>query len=94
MPHWRQLVTRIKAESSVWRCVAEHPGTPRSARWLLGLALFYLLSPVDLIPDWIPLLGQLDDLVIVPLLIWLARRRIPAWVIDDCRARQHQSVAG
>ncbi|MFA9460672.1 YkvA family protein [Thiohalorhabdus methylotrophus] len=76
---------RFRRELGVYRRVLGHPGTPRAARWLLGLAVGYALSPVDLIPDWIPLLGQLDDLVLVPLLVWLALRRVPGEVLAECR---------
>jgi uncharacterized membrane protein YkvA (DUF1232 family) len=61
--------------------------TPWRAKALIALVIGYALSPVDLIPDWIPLLGFLDDLVVVPLGILLARRMIPAEVLADCRAR-------
>ncbi|MCX7003518.1 MAG: DUF1232 domain-containing protein [bacterium] len=50
-------------------------------------ALAYLVSPIDLIPDFIPVLGQLDDLLIVPLLIYAALACIPADVKADCRAQ-------
>lgn len=53
--------------------------------WLLKAAVAYFLSPVDLIPDFIPVIGHLDDVVIVPLLVWLAVRMIPKIIIDDCR---------
>ena len=51
----------------------------------MALALVYLASPIDLIPDFIPVLGQLDDLVIVPFLVWLALKFIPEDVRRECR---------
>lgn len=61
--------------------------TPWRAKAMIALVVGYALSPIDLIPDWIPLVGFLDDLVIVPLGILLVRRMIPAEVLADCRAR-------
>lgn len=81
----RQYVQRFKSELSVYRRVLVDPRTPRSARWLLGLALAYLVTPVDLIPDFIPVLGQLDDLLVVPLLVWLAVRLIPRDIVEEHR---------
>jgi uncharacterized membrane protein YkvA (DUF1232 family) len=60
------------------------PRTPRVSKWLLGAAVAYLASPVDLVPDFIPILGQLDDLVIVPTLVWLATRLVPGDVVAEC----------
>ena len=70
---------------AVW-LAARDPRTPLAAK-LLGLAVAaYALSPIDLIPDFIPVLGYLDDLILVPLGLWLAIRMIPEPVMDDHRA--------
>ncbi|MBB6479197.1 YkvA family protein [Spirochaeta isovalerica] len=52
---------------------------------LIGLTIGYALSPIDLIPDFIPLLGYLDDLIILPLLIWLSIKMIPSRIMEDAR---------
>lgn len=66
---------------------ARDPRVPWSARLLAGAVAAYALSPIDLIPDFIPVLGLVDDLLIVPLGIWLAIRLIPAEVLADLRRR-------
>jgi len=81
----KQIAQNLKAEFQVYRLVLKHPQTPRPAKWLLGLAIGYVLMPFDLIPDFIPVLGQLDDLVIVPGLVYLALKLIPDEVILECR---------
>ena len=78
------LVQRVRQEIGVYRRVLHHPQTPPITRWLLRLALVYLLTPIDLIPDIIPIIGHLDDLVIVPLLLILAVQMIPQDILDEC----------
>jgi uncharacterized membrane protein YkvA (DUF1232 family) len=68
-----QLATRLLA---LWKLV-RHPETPRAPKWVALGVLAYALSPIDLIPDFIPVLGQLDDLLLVPLGIALAVRLTP-----------------
>lgn len=77
----------FKRQVAVYQAVARHPRTPRRARVLLGLALAYALLPFDLIPDWIPVLGLLDDLIILPLLVWLALKSVPPDVYAQCVAQ-------
>ena len=81
----KALIQRFVHELACYREVMRHPRTPRLSRLLLGLAIAYALTPLDLIPDFIPVLGQLDDLIILPLLVWLALRLIPHEVIAECR---------
>ena len=83
----RQWARELKRQTLVVYFVARDPRTPWPLRLLaLGIAA-YALSPIDLIPDFIPLLGYLDDLVIVPLGLLLVLRRVPAEVLDDARQR-------
>jgi len=82
------LAQAFKREFAVYRCALRHPDTPWLARALLGLAVGYALLPFDLIPDFLPVIGHLDDLIIVPGLVWLALRMIPPAVMDACRALQ------
>lgn len=81
----RDTARRIKQEFAVYRLALKHPDTPVLAKILLGLAVGYVLLPFDLIPDFIPVIGHLDDLVIVPALVILALKLIPAEVMADCR---------
>ena len=76
---------RLKNEIAVWRLVFKDPVTPKIAKWFLGLAVGYLLSPVDLIPDFIPVLGYLDDLIVVPALFFVAFLLVPKDVRLRCR---------
>lgn len=69
-----------------------HPGTPWYAKVLAGLVVVYALSPFDLIPDPIPVLGYLDDLIIVPLGILAVRRLVPARVLMECRENAAKGV--
>lgn len=65
----------------------KHEEIPWLARVLLGAAIAYFVSPIDLIPDAIPVLGQLDDLLIVPGLVALALRMVPKEVVEECRLK-------
>ena len=81
------LVRSFGSEVEVYRSVMADRRCPRVARWMLGGAVAYALSPIDLIPDFIPIIGHLDDAIILPLLIWLALRAIPEELIDEYRTK-------
>ena len=82
----RALARRLKAELLTLSVAARDPRTPWYARALALLVLAYALSPIDLIPDFIPVLGYLDDLLLVPAGLWLALRLLPPEVLADaCR---------
>ena len=90
----RDAYVRFRREIKVYKLVLDHPRTPRAARWLLRAAFAYALSPIDLIPDFIPLLGHLDDAVIVPGLVIVAIRISPREVLEECRARAAEPREG
>ena len=66
------------------------PRTPWLAKIICMVAVAYALSPIDLIPDFIPVLGYLDDAILLPAFIWLAVRLLPAEVVSDCRAQAEE----
>lgn len=87
----RQFARTLKAELLALNLAARDPRMPWYARAFALLVLAYVLSPIDLIPDFIPVLGYLDDLILVPVGLWCALRLIPPQVMHDARrmAAQH-----
>jgi uncharacterized membrane protein YkvA (DUF1232 family) len=82
----QQKAKQLKLEAQVLVVAYGDKRTPVIAKLLIAITVGYLLSPIDLIPDFIPVLGLLDDLIIVPILITLSLRTIPAIVLADARA--------
>jgi uncharacterized membrane protein YkvA (DUF1232 family) len=87
MQRLRTFMEQIGRELAVYRGVLSDSRTPLAAKVLLAAAIGYFVLPIDLIPDVIPVLGQLDDLLIVPGLVWLALRLVPHEVVDEWRAK-------
>jgi uncharacterized membrane protein YkvA (DUF1232 family) len=71
---------------TLWFC-RRHPDTPWTAKLMAAMVLAYAFSPIDLIPDFIPILGYLDDLILVPLGIYLSLRLIPEHVLAEARTQ-------
>ena len=81
----RVWATRIKRDAITLWFARTHPRTPWHAKALGLFVVAYALSPIDLIPDFIPVLGYLDDIILLPALIWLTVRMLPADVLMQCR---------
>jgi uncharacterized membrane protein YkvA (DUF1232 family) len=86
----KQRARRLKAEVLAVFLAARHPRTPWYAKLFLVAIVAYAVSPIDLIPDFIPVLGFVDDLILLPIAIALAMRMIPADVMEECRARARE----
>lgn len=81
----RAWAKKVKRDAVTLWFAGRHPQTPWFAKALGAFVVAYALSPIDLIPDFIPVLGYLDDAILLPALIWLAIRLIPAPVVEQCR---------
>lgn len=90
---WKQRARQLKTEVYALYLAYRDPRVPWPARIVAACVVAYAFSPIDLIPDPIPVLGYLDDLVLVPLGIALARRMIPPDVMADCRERARVEIA-
>ncbi len=83
----RTWARRIKHDGVALWFACESPDTPLIAKLLGVLVVAYALSPIDLIPDFIPILDYLDDVILLPVLIWIAVRLVPAAVLEACRIK-------
>lgn len=86
----RAWARRIKRDAMTLWFARKHPRTPWHAKALGIFVVAYALSPIDLIPDFIPVLGYLDDVILLPVLIWLTVRLLPPDVLAECRAQAEQ----
>ena len=90
----RSWARELKAQLlTLWFC-RSHPDTPFAAKVAAALVVAYAFSPIDLIPDFIPVLGYLDDVILIPLGIHLTLKLIPEHVIAECRLKADVWIAG
>jgi uncharacterized membrane protein YkvA (DUF1232 family) len=89
---WKRRARQLKLETWTVYLAVRDPRTPWYARVLALCVVGYALSPIDLVPDFIPVLGYLDDLILVPLGLALVLRMIPQAVLDECREQARQDA--
>jgi len=90
---WKSRVRQLKRETYALYLAYRDPRTPWYARLFAACVVGYAFSPIDLVPDFIPVLGHLDDLVLVPLGILLALKMIPPEMMAECREKAEDVVA-
>lgn len=88
----KQQVRQLKKEVYVIYLVYSHAGVSWYKKLFLLLIIAYALSPIDLIPDFIPVFGLLDDLVLIPLGVMLAMKMIPSNIWDGCRLKADEFI--
>lgn len=89
----KQQARQLKREAYALYYAARDPRVPWYARLLIAFVVAHTFSPIDLIPDFIPVLGYLDDLIITPVGIWLALKMIPPQVMVEARQRADELIA-
>ncbi|MDX5345661.1 MAG: DUF1232 domain-containing protein [Hymenobacteraceae bacterium] len=85
--NWKNKVRKLKIELTALRIAASDPRVPVLVKALVVFTVAYALSPIDLIPDFIPVLGYLDDLILLPLLIWVILKLIPESLMHEFRKK-------
>ena len=83
----KKIQERLKIEIKLYRLVLKDKRTPFTAKILLSLAVGYFFMPFDIIPDFIPVIGHLDDALIIPGLVYLALKLIPKEIIEEYRIK-------
>ena len=90
---WKIESKKLKTEVYALYLASRHPRTPWHAKVLAALIIGYALSPIDLIPDFIPVVGYLDDLILIPLGIALLIKIISKDILEECRAKAEAELS-
>lgn len=83
----KEKLKELKTKIAALFLALKRKDTPISAKLVAGITVGYALSPIDLIPDFIPILGYLDDIIILPLLIALSIKLIPKTIMEECEVQ-------
>jgi len=89
---WAERARRLRVELFALYLAARHPQTPWYAKVVVAGFVAYAVTPVDLFPDALPILGIVDDVIFVPLAVALAVRLVPSPVLAECRGRAQQRI--
>jgi len=89
---WKEIVRKLKEDIYTLYLASKDPRIPFAAKVVLLVTVAYAFSPIDLIPDFIPVLGYLDDLLILPMGIWLSIKLIPAPVLAHYRQKAKEQM--
>jgi len=91
---WKQRARELAGQSYALYLAYRHPRTPWYAKVFAALIVGYVFSPIDPIPDFIPGVGLLDEMVVVPIGILLAAKMIPPDVFEECREKAREVAEG
>jgi uncharacterized membrane protein YkvA (DUF1232 family) len=89
---WKHRVKLLKAETYALYLAYRDPRVPWYSKAFAALVVGYAFSPIDLIPDFIPILGYLDDLILVPIGITIALKMIPDEIMEECRVNAREAL--
>jgi uncharacterized membrane protein YkvA (DUF1232 family) len=91
---WMRWARRLSAQTYALYLAYRHPKTPWYAKAFAALIVGYVFSPIDPIPDFIPVVGLLDEMVVVPIGVLLAAKMIPPDVLEECREKAREVAEG
>ena len=91
---WRRRARQLSAQTYTLYLAYRHPGTPWYARVFTALIVGYVFSPLDPIPDFIPGVGLLDEMVVVPIGVLIAAKMIPRDVFEECKEKAREVAEG
>ena len=87
MGKFKDKADEINQLISAMYIAVKRSDTPLYAKIACGLCVYYVLSPLDLVPDFIPVLGAVDDVLVLPFLLWLSVKLMPADILDECKTQ-------
>ena len=91
---WKRRARQLSAQTYALYLAYRHPRTPWYAKVFAALVVGYVFSPIDPIPDFIPGVGLLDEMVVVPIGVLIAAKMIPRQVMEECQEKAHEVAEG